>query len=290
MKLQALFVSILLALAGLGAAQAAECGPLKMVNTVQMIRPPEDDRDMIPVQINGKDLSFLFDTGGVTTMIGKDVALDLKLPVRQGNMEFFDATGNEGQLLSRREPAWKLRTVVSRERPEDFAPEEQLVLTNLPIPQPGSFLGIDQTINRGGVRLKVFFLAGAGEFGASNQVGSLMLPFTAKGSAGWKASATSVSTTAVEPWRSSTPFLLVETSPSQADYKPHLQFCAFDNEGVEAKVESNQYGIQPEGSRLYRPKFDLSPGARSVTVQIIVNRPLQFEFMVNPKDVRGVKP
>jgi hypothetical protein len=75
-------------------AQAADCGPLQMVNTVQMIRAPGSNRDMIPVQINGKDLSFLFDTGGLTTMIGRSVALDMKLPIMQGNMEIYDLLGN----------------------------------------------------------------------------------------------------------------------------------------------------------------------------------------------------
>jgi aspartyl protease len=49
---------------------------------------------MIPVQINGKELSFLFDTGGTTTMIGKDDALSLKLPIFQGSFEIYDLLGN----------------------------------------------------------------------------------------------------------------------------------------------------------------------------------------------------
>src|SRR5262249_41517930 len=51
-------------------------------------------RDLIPLQINGSELKFLFDSGGVTTMIDRKAAEELKLPIRQGNMEFYDVTGN----------------------------------------------------------------------------------------------------------------------------------------------------------------------------------------------------
>lgn len=78
----------------IGAAHAADCGPLKMVNKVQMQREDGGRRDTIPVRINGTDLHFLFDTGGVTTMIGRETAQSLKLPIRQGDMEFYDLTGN----------------------------------------------------------------------------------------------------------------------------------------------------------------------------------------------------
>ncbi len=94
MKLHAVLASVLLILAGFHTARAAECGALQMVNTAQMTRSPGDNRDMIPVQINGKDLCFLFDTGGLTTMIGKGVAQDMKLPIMQGGLELYDLLGN----------------------------------------------------------------------------------------------------------------------------------------------------------------------------------------------------
>jgi predicted aspartyl protease len=75
-------------------ALAADCGPLKMVNTVQLQREGNGIRDLIPLQINGTDELFLFDSGGVTTMIGRKTADDLKLSIRQGSMEFYDVTGN----------------------------------------------------------------------------------------------------------------------------------------------------------------------------------------------------
>jgi predicted aspartyl protease len=87
-------LAILFASFSSSAAFAADCGPLKIVNKIQMQREGSGARDLIPLKINGSDLQFLFDSGGVTTMIGRKTAEDLKLPIRQGNMEFYDLTGN----------------------------------------------------------------------------------------------------------------------------------------------------------------------------------------------------
>jgi predicted aspartyl protease len=92
MKFRTILGAALLALADIHGANAAECGPLRIVNKVQMQRI--GPRDLIPLSINDSALLFLFDTGGVTTMIGRERAEELKLPVRQGNLEFYDLTGN----------------------------------------------------------------------------------------------------------------------------------------------------------------------------------------------------
>jgi hypothetical protein len=76
------------------AAQAQDkCGTLRIFDSIQMFRGP-DNEDLIPVTINGAKAYYLFDTGGYYTQIGRPVAQDLKLPVRQGNIQMFDATGH----------------------------------------------------------------------------------------------------------------------------------------------------------------------------------------------------
>ena len=94
MKFRVIFGAVGLTASAIAEAQAADCGSLQIVNTVQMIREPESNKDIIPIEINGKTLRFLFDTGGLTTMIGRDEALDLKLPIRQGNFEMYDLVGH----------------------------------------------------------------------------------------------------------------------------------------------------------------------------------------------------
>ncbi|HEX3755201.1 MAG TPA: retropepsin-like aspartic protease [Rhizomicrobium sp.] len=73
--------------------QAEDCGPLTMIDTVQMTAQ-SDHLDTVPISINGASINFLLDTGGVTTQIGRKVAEALKLPIRQGSFEMYDATGH----------------------------------------------------------------------------------------------------------------------------------------------------------------------------------------------------
>jgi predicted aspartyl protease len=51
-------------------------------------------RDLVPVSINGAQKNFIFDTGGFFTQIARPTAIDLQLPMRQGNISMVDATGN----------------------------------------------------------------------------------------------------------------------------------------------------------------------------------------------------
>jgi predicted aspartyl protease len=65
------------------AAEAADCGPLRAVNGVQMERD-SSGVDVVPVGINGNELKFIFDTGGFTTSISKEAAEKLKLRIIPG--------------------------------------------------------------------------------------------------------------------------------------------------------------------------------------------------------------
>jgi hypothetical protein len=187
-----------------------------------------------------------------------------------------DATGNEGSVLSPREPAWKLRTLVYRERPQDFATNEQFVLTNLPPPAPGQFLSLDQSVTCAGVGLKVLVLADAGTLRVSNGVTRFMVPGST-GSGGHSTSSSGLNT--VETWDSSTPFLLIEARNAQPDDK--IQVHISDDRGREVKVEMVGGGSSG-GVRTYKPGFVAPPGATSFTVTVLVNRPLSFDFLVDP--------
>ena len=66
---------------------AADCGPLKLVNQVQLRAAAEGRRELIPVTINGTEKLFIFDTGAFVSSVSRSVATELKLPVRQGNID-----------------------------------------------------------------------------------------------------------------------------------------------------------------------------------------------------------
>jgi predicted aspartyl protease len=79
---------------GVAAAQAADaCGQLTLVNSVKMIRPDDGGSDLVPLQINGVDQQFLFDTGGVTTMMTRESAEKLKLRIQPTYMEITNVAG-----------------------------------------------------------------------------------------------------------------------------------------------------------------------------------------------------
>ena len=92
-----IFLLKTLALAGLALlpieARAAECGPLKLINQVQL-RPANEGRDeLIPVSINGAEKLFIFDTGSPISSVSRVAADELKLPMRQGDLTVYDMAG-----------------------------------------------------------------------------------------------------------------------------------------------------------------------------------------------------
>ncbi len=196
-----------------------------------------------------------------------------------------DSTGNEGSFLSRREKVWKLKTSVFRERAQDFATNEQNVLTNITLPTAGNFVMVDRSADCAGVGVKVLVLAGAGTFGISNGVTRFMLP---PGQGSGSHSSSSWGTNTTESWDISTVSLMVEARNMQGD--DEMQFHVRDDTGQELKVAANGYDVMNSGSRMYKPPFSLTEGAKFVTVQVIVSRPLRFEFLVNPADIPDGKP
>ena len=193
---------------------------------------------------------------------------------------FSDATGNEGQNLSRRESAWQARALVFRERPEDFSAAERLVATNFSIPAAGEFVPVDQSLEREGVKLTALVLAGPGQFCITNGFHRGMAPGLSN-----SRSTSSQGTNTVESWGSPLPFLLVEAKNVQPDDEILLRLM--DDQGREIKLgDTGGYDNLPNGGRLYKRTFTALDDAKSLTLEVLVNRPLIFEFMINPADVQ----
>jgi hypothetical protein len=196
-----------------------------------------------------------------------------------------DATGNYGVFASPREPAWKLRALVDRNRIQDFAAGEQLVLTNLPLPAPGQFLSVDRSAESGGIGLKVLVLAGAGTFGLSNGTTRFMLPPSSGTGNGWRKTTNGV--VWLEEWFSTTPFLMVEARNLQANDEVQVYFR--DQSGHVIKAEPRRTTAILPGAHIFKFPFDPPEGASSLDVTVVVSRPLSFEFLINPADVRPEK-
>jgi hypothetical protein len=75
-------------------AYAADCSKLQIFDIIHMKPAYERLEERIPVKINGVEKDFIFDTGGSLTQVARPVAEELKLPVRQGNVQMYDVAGN----------------------------------------------------------------------------------------------------------------------------------------------------------------------------------------------------
>ena len=201
---------------------------------------------------------------------------------------FSDATGNQGQNMSRREPAWKARILAFHNGPGAFGPDQKLIVTNLAIPAPGSYLAVNQSTNLAGVGLNVRFLAGAGTLTLSNDNWVLMkAPQPGANYQGGGNDGFSVW------WEVNTPFLLIETTNSQPDdrLEVFLHYDTGNNPGGSDRVfYGGAAGNRYRNTFLHQIPFRPPPGAKIFSMMVIINRPLAFEFMINPADIQIANP
>lgn len=193
-----------------------------------------------------------------------------------------DATGNEASMLSPQEPAWKVVAKVERQRPEEFTSEEKIEIVHLPVPAEGNFVDWDRSYTRGDVVVTVHGVGGAGRLMVTNGVARAMLPPQRRGGGH---STRSGNGETVETWDSELPFVWFEARNLGAD--DSLEMFATDDDGAPIKLKDhNTYRGSPGGGpRVYMVKFDEKTELTHVTFEILINRPLLFEFPVDPDDV-----
>jgi hypothetical protein len=191
---------------------------------------------------------------------------------------FYDATGNEGQWLPRSEPAWKAVALVYRKSMDDFPVAERIMVENVALPRPSEFVGLDRTFDRNGVKITLHVLGGAGRLYVTNGLQRAMVP-AVPGEGGRSTSWDG--TTRIESWGSKQPFIMIETQGEQDG--DVLELIVRDDQGQEIKVNSTA-GYSSSGSiRVYLRGLSPSTEAKSVTVEMALNRPLPFEFLFSPQ-------
>jgi len=77
-----------------GPAQAADCKPLQIVNSVKLESLGSSDGFLVPVEINGTPQKLLLDTGGATTSISPNAVKALGLPEGNSRIKLYDLYGN----------------------------------------------------------------------------------------------------------------------------------------------------------------------------------------------------
>lgn len=76
------------------AADANDCKPLRLINSIKMTANSDRTRFYVPVQINGVPKNFLLDTGGGMTQILKSTAEELKLENTYSRVAVRDMYGH----------------------------------------------------------------------------------------------------------------------------------------------------------------------------------------------------
>ena len=66
----------------------------------------------------------------------------------------------------------------------------------------------------------------------------------------------------------------------------------FDDRGIKLNTAANHTENRgsSNGKWTYTTRFEIPSDAKTLSLEVIVSRPLVFEFMVNPKDVQAAKP
>ena len=200
---------------------------------------------------------------------------------RAGFPTLADATGNEGSILSPREPVWRVRTAVHRQRHEDFRPEERMVFEGLGVPQPGGFVVVNQKLEQTGVSVRLRAIADAGTLYLTNDVPGVLGPGQSSGHG-----ISSDGQTVVEHWSSDRAFLLLETKGVRWEDETRLRLT--DQAGNEVKVEDSAGSTGAANGGIMRQwKLTLPTNTTALSLEVIVSRPLTFDFFVNPRDAQG---
>jgi hypothetical protein len=208
---------------------------------------------------------------------------------RAGYATVSDTTGNEGAFSSFKEKAWLLTTHVHRQRWEDFDPAEKLILTNLALPAPGQFVPLDASARIAGVDVVVAALCSAGTFSITNSPTNGVTRGMSPGRGRGTGSSSYGDGTVEEHWGMMQPFLFVEVKGMQnAD---ELRFRAFDEQNQELKLEASGYHGRQGGSstRVYTPIFTTLTNGVITRLEVVVSRSLDFEFFVNPAEVKQTR-
>lgn len=99
MRIPAIVGAVALILINVTAAQAADCGPLKELNSIDLV--PGPNRELVPVSINGTQKLFLLDTGGDVSQINGATADELKLARQDSGLKLLDLYGNASNKMAR---------------------------------------------------------------------------------------------------------------------------------------------------------------------------------------------
>jgi hypothetical protein len=221
-----------------------------------------------------------------------------------------DATSNNATTLSLSEPAWQIHCLLSRTNADDFRTDEKSIFTNLPVLAAGKFAALNQTAGCIGVNYTVRYSAGAGQLELTDATSASMTPFRdngplTSGAFGGNTAYTSVGQQSasrlslgirtvngeqVATVSSTAPFIVVQAKGVVVGER--CLFFARYNDGPDISLQAPILPGQTQGTqdRLYALRLNPPDGATNVTLTVMKDRSLAFDFMINPKDIQITKP
>jgi hypothetical protein len=197
-----------------------------------------------------------------------------------GYCQIQDATGNQANWLNPAEKAWKVITMVHRKGYDSFRAEERLVISNLSLPEPGKFIALNATGRIAGVTIDIPVLTGAGKLTISNGITSIS---SSMNPSEYGHSSSSGSFGFMESWDRDRPFLLIVTHGMQAE--DELRCRLLDQQGRTVVCKNESYSGDGRGNRSYTPLIDGKPATGPLSLELVVSRPLAFEFLIDPSAI-----
>jgi predicted aspartyl protease len=95
-----ILITVLFAVATVGAARAEDCPPAQLVTSVDM-KIADDGRIYVPVRLNDAKKSMLVDTGGFFSEVTRQAADELRLPTRHIRLELIGVGGDTTNMATR---------------------------------------------------------------------------------------------------------------------------------------------------------------------------------------------
>ena len=194
------------------------------------------------------------------------------------NIYLEDSSGNSGQYLCRKLPAWKWRATFHRTPDAPFVPREIVTLTNITLPLSGQISSNAVRATIAGVAITNLTVAGPGRIELSNNVLVVSLPWRAGMSKGHGSGGSFRYTTI---WRSSDKISLL---------LPRLPIPQNSKLIVRARRNGQIVGTASDSGAthdLLFADFSTPNPAGVVDLDFILDPGHSFDFLVPPSDVVG---
>lgn len=199
---------------------------------------------------------------------------------RPGWIAASDATGNSGPYLSPREPAWKLSTQLHRQEAKDFTDEEKRSFQALTPLKETEVRTLIETQTVAGVTVNHLLLVAPGRLSRTNGQPFFLEPGTFGSGSGSSSTGASIH----RYWNSDTPALFFEIR-GLGDHD-EVRFQITGSDGRKIELEDSGTSWEQDLRTGYR-RFPPAELPETFNLELIVSRPLSFEFMIDPREIRG---